>query len=382
MKTYNPPAGNVTVLYAGTDPQARVFLETHKEDMTYLGYSMDTGALLWGPTEPQTAFDYYGNDFGGNLNAQMAYGKIYSVGMAGILYCRDSHTGQLLWTYGNGGAGNTTYAGFNSGYGDYPTYVTAIANGVVYTETTEHTILNPIYKGALARAVNATDGTELWPLSSYTSGGGATTSYAVADGYNTWFNGYSNSIYVVGRGTSSTTVDAPKAGITYGSSLVLSGTVVDTSSGTKQAQQASDYPNGIPVASDASMTDWMAHVYQQKPMPTNFTGVDVSLSVIDANGNYRIIGTTTTDAKGYYTFTWNPDIPGNYLVTATFAGNNGYWPSSAETSFNVMEASPLSPQPTQNTSATDQYFLPMSIVIIVAIIAVGLATILALRKRP
>ena len=31
-------------------------------------------------------------------------------------------------------------------------------------------------------------------------------SYAMADGYNTWFNGYDNQIYVVGRGPSATTV--------------------------------------------------------------------------------------------------------------------------------------------------------------------------------
>ena len=31
-------------------------------------------------------------------------------------------------------------------------------------------------------------------------------SYAMADGYNTWFNGYDDQIYVVGRGPSDTTV--------------------------------------------------------------------------------------------------------------------------------------------------------------------------------
>ena len=69
-------------------------------------------------------------------------------------------TGDLEWTYGNGpaGSGNSTYAGFNSPFGDYPTFINAIGNGVVYMVTTEHTIETPLFKGAFARAVNATTG--------------------------------------------------------------------------------------------------------------------------------------------------------------------------------------------------------------------------------
>jgi outer membrane protein assembly factor BamB len=384
MKTYNPPAGNITVLYGGADPISRVFLEVYKEEMRYVGYNLDTGEKIWGPVEPQTTFDYYGNDFGGNLVAEMAYGNLYSSGFAGILYCRDAKTGELLWTYGNGGEGNSTYAGFNSGYGDYPTYITAIANGVVYTETTEHTILNPIFKGSLARAINATDGTEIWTLSSYTGGGGSGTSYAVADGFATWFNGYDNSIYVVGRGSSATTVEAPSVGITFGNSLIIRGTVLDTSSGTQQGERVAKFPNGVPVSSDASMMEWMAYVYQQKPIPTDFTGVTVNIDVVDSNGNYRQIGSAETDQNGYYTLTWKPDIPGDYQVYAQFEGNNGYWPSHAVTSFTVDEAA-STPVPTEQTNVTsmaDTYLLPGIIAIIIAIVLVGAVIILMLRKRP
>ena len=383
MKTYNPPPNNITVLFGGVDPQSRVFLEVYKEEMRYIGYSMDTGQKIWGPVEPQTAFDYYGNDFGGNLVAQLAYGKLYSVGMAGILYCRDAKTGELLWTYGNGGSGNSTYAGFNGGYGTYPTYIAAIGNGVIYTQTTEHTILNPIFKGCLARAINATDGTELWTLSSYTGGGGSTTSYAIADGFATWFNGYDNSIYVVGRGPSETTIEGPKAGQIFGNSVVLSGTVLDSSTGTEQIQQTSKYPNGVPVSSDASMAEWMAYVYQQKPIPTNFTGVQVQLYVVDSNGNYRQIGTAQTDENGYYTQTWKPDIPGDFKVYALFAGSNSYWPSKAVTSFTV-ESEGSTPVPTQASiqqTAVETYLLPGIIAIIITIIAVGAILLMAIKKR-
>jgi outer membrane protein assembly factor BamB len=119
MKTYNPAPNNVTVLFGGMDQTSRVFLEVYKEEMRYVGYSMDTGEKIWGPVEPQTTFDYYGNDFGGNLVAELAYGKLYSVGFAGILYCRDAKTGELLG-YGNGGR-QYHLCCFNGGYGDYPT---------------------------------------------------------------------------------------------------------------------------------------------------------------------------------------------------------------------------------------------------------------------
>jgi len=382
-KTLQPPAGNVTVFWAGADPVSRIFVESHKETSKWVAYSLDTGDTLWGPIGNERALDYYGNDFGGVPCAQLAYGNLYYSGFGGVVYCYDSKTGDLKWTYGNGGTGNSTNSGAYTGYGVYPTFITAIGNGVIYTETTEHTILNPIYKGALARAINATDGTEIWTLSAYTGGGGGSTSYAIADGFATFFNGYDNQIYVVGRGPSTTTVDAPKAGITLGNSLVISGTVMDVSVGTQQKQQKADFAKGVPVASDASMKDWMGYVYQQKPLPTDFAGVSVQLIVLDSNNNYRSIGTATTDSYGAFTLTWKPDIPGDYKVYARFAGTNGYWPSSAVTSFTVDQAAPtLAPTEAPPQSLADQYFVPAIAGLFVVIIVVGLVIILVLRKRP
>ena len=77
----------------------------------------------------------------------------------------------------------------------------------------------------------------------------------------------------------------------------------------------------------------------------NTTGVPVTISVIDANGNYRTIGTTTTDASGTFAFNWTPDIPGDYTVIATFAGTEAYYGSSAETHF-YASASAATPAPT------------------------------------
>jgi hypothetical protein len=343
---------------------------------------LDTGEKLWGPTESQaalSAFDYYGNQFSGHMLAEIAYDNFYSVGFAGILYCYDIKTGELKWTYGNGGPGNSTNSGFALPYGHYPTMMTAIGNGVIYMETTEHTITNPIYKGALARAVNATDGTEIWTLSAYTGGGRSMSAYAIADGYATWFNGYDNQIYVVGRGPSATTVTAsPKVSV-HGDSVLVEGTVIDTAAGTKQDEQAARFPNGVPAVSDENMTAWMEYVYQQKPRPTDVTGVEVVLNVLDPNNNYYEVGRTTSDANGMFKLMFTPEVPGEYSVFATFEGSEGYWPSFAETTIGVEEAPAATPEPTPMPAPmTDTYVLGTGIAIIVAI---AVAVVLILRKR-
>jgi hypothetical protein len=328
-------------------------------------------------------FDYYGSPSAGTITDQLAYGKLYSSGYGGVLYCYDLTTGNIIWTYGNGGPGNSTYAGLNTPYGDYPTFINAVGNGVLYLVATEHTITDPIWKGALARAVNATTGQEIWTLSSFTAEFGA-WSYAIADGYATWFNGYDDSVYSVGQGPSATTVTAPDVASSFDAPVVIKGTVMDISAGTKQNEQATDFPNGVPCASDASMSAWMSYVYQQQALPTNFTGVPVTISVHDSNGNYYPIGTTTTDESGSYSITWTPTIAGNFTVIATFGGTNGYWPSSAETSFTVMSAAPTaSPYPTVSLSATGTDIAEAAIGIIVAIVVVGIILVmLMLRKRP
>jgi hypothetical protein len=383
-ETLSPPSGNITVLEAGIDPVNRVFVEDYRETQQYVGYSLDTGKQLWGPTTPQVSLDYYGSLGSGSLANAFAYGKMYSSAYGGIVYCYDTKTGDILWTYGNGGAGNSTNSGLETPFGHYPTFINAIGNDVVYTVTTEHTVETPIFKGAVASAINATTGELIWSLSDYTGEFGS-FSYAAADGYSTWFNGYDAQIYVVGRGPSATTVTAPNIGVTTATPVVIRGTVTDVSAGTKQNEQAADFPNGVPCASDASMSAWMSYVYQQQPEPTDFTGVPVTVSVTDSNHNHYVIGTATTDESGFYTLTWTPIISGNYTVYANFAGTNGYWPSSAETSFYAGTPPPTaSPYPTPVTglASTGTVELGIAAVIIVIVIIGIVLAVLTLRKRP
>jgi hypothetical protein len=272
-------------------------------------------------------------------------------------------------------------------YGVYPTFIQSIANGVVYLATDEHTITNPIYKGATLEAINATTGQEIVGtiLSAYPSEWAYSGSaFVVADGYLTFFNGYDGQIYSLGRGPSATTVSAPSVGVTTATPIMITGTVMDTSAGTQQSEQKADFPHGVPVCSDASMKDWMGYVYQQQAEPTNFTGVPVPISVLDSNGNHYVIGTARTDESGTYSLTWTPDIPGNFTVYANFAGTNGYWPSSAEAHF-YAGTPPPTPAPTASppTGLASTGSLELGIVaVIIVIVIIGAAIMLMLRKRP
>jgi hypothetical protein len=129
----------------------------------------------------------------------------------------------------------------------------------------------------------------------------------------------------------------------------------------------------------------MEYVYMQKPMPTNVTGVPVTISVLDSNGNFRQIGTATTDSSGMFTYAWAPDISGSYTVTATFAGSNSYWPSSSETSFyaSAAAATPApAATPVSNTVNASDLMTYMVASVIAIVIAIAIATVLILRKRP
>ncbi|MGA2524824.1 MAG: hypothetical protein ABSF65_11830, partial [Candidatus Bathyarchaeia archaeon] len=113
--------------------------------------------------------------------------------------------------------------------------------------------------------------------------------------------------------------------------------------------------------------------------------VKVQLAVLDSNGNHYPIGYATTDESGTYSLTWTPNITGNYTVYASFAGTNGYWPSSAET--HVYAGSPAAttaPTATPLTGLSTQSALEYGVaaIIIVIIIIGAVLAILVTRKRP
>jgi len=375
---YYPPApNNVTRTLIAISAEAGTFVAMDKETMTLIGYSLTNGNEVWTTTSDLQAWDTLRDV------ALSAYGNLYRAGHDGILYCYDMSDGNLLWTYGNGGEGNSTYAGLSTSYGHYPIFVDVIADGKVYLGTTEHSPDSPWYKDAQYRCINATTGEEIWTLRGWGSGMYVGQTDIVADGFFVYLNCYDMQIYCVGKGPSQMTIDAPAAGLTLGQSVVIRVTVTDIAAGTKQDEQSARFPNGVPAVSDASQGKWMDYVYMQKPRPTDVTGVPVVMSVVDANGNYREIGAVTSDADGFYSLNWTPDIEGKYTVYASFAGSESYWASHAVTAFSV-DAAPVTPtpQPTQQPSMADLYFVPAIAGLFVFVAIIGALIIIVLRKRP
>jgi hypothetical protein len=302
---------------------------------------------------------------------QIAYGKFFSMGYSGHVLCYDLYNGTLLWTYA---------APTRAEILDYYTLMQGvIADGKQYLGTYEHTPDTPLYKGNRVRCLNATTGEEIWSMLGYAG----MQTMAIADGTLIYWNAYDGQVYTVGKGPSAVTVTAgPKVSV-HGDSVLVEGTVIDISAGTTQDEQAARFPYGVPAVSDESMSEWMQYVYMQKPKPTNVTGVEVVLSVLDPNNNYYEVGRTTSDANGLFSCAFTPEVPGKYTVIATFEGSESYWQSHAETALYVEEAPAATPEPTPTpASVADMYFLPVSIGMIIAIVIVlALLVLLLLRKR-
>jgi hypothetical protein len=350
-------------------------------DVSYevVAFDVRTGTKVWDSTlqgknnaAPNT-YDLF------SLKPYFGNGILYWEGLGGDLWAQNVKDGKLVWYT------NTTELigdpGIETPYDIWPLWVfssSCLSNDVAYFAI-GHEYNPPLFHGAQLLAINATNGKLIWSELDT-----SVTSSEISYGILLSLNAYDNQVYAFGKGPSATTVSAPNIGATTATPITITGTVTDVSAGTKQSAVAANFPNGLPCVSDASMSHWMEYVYQQQQKPTNVTGVPVTLSVLDSNGNFRSIGTTTTNAMGTYGLTWTPDISGYYNVIATFEGTEGYYPSSAATYFYASEPAPTaSPGPQIAQPPTEMYFTISTLAIIIAIAIVGaILALLLLRKRP
>jgi outer membrane protein assembly factor BamB len=347
-----------------------VYTQYERQTMSFTAYSTKTGEKLW-TTEPQgNSLDYYASFSHG----VMAYGKLYDWTYGGEVYCYDLTTGKTVWSWSTGSTGLDTPYGVNT-FWPFGQGEATIADGVFYVAS-GHNYGPPLYKNAKIYAINATTGEEIWDFLNFAT----MSSLPVVDGYMLSFNMYDNQIYAYGKGLTQTTVaTAPYAN--SNSKILITGTVTDQSPG----QTCLGIPAaGTPAISDDSMSAWMAYLYEQSPKPTNATGVPVTLTAIDPNGNYQTIGTTTSDANGQFSYTYTPPVPGAYKITASFAGSNSYFSSTAQTTMGFEEAAataaPTTTAPVQ--SVADTYFIP-AIVAILIVVVIGFALLyLTIKKRP
>jgi hypothetical protein len=385
----NPDLGSFTQRIGPVDGTTRVFTMQVGETFQWLGYSLDSGELLWGPTTTvfNSGYQYFGSGLGIGQCAVGAYGNFYVQGYGGEIWCYNTVNGELLWRFGSGGEGNSTNDGINSPWGLLPTMISAIADGKVYLYSQQHGngAQSPYYKGERIWVLNATTGEQIWTtfFMGENNGGAGYPEGLIADGEYVNYNMYDNQIYAFGKGPSQTTVTAPSVGISTATPITISGTVTDISAGTKQSQQAARFPNGVPAMSDTDQSVWMEYVYMQKAKPDHATGVPVTIYVIDANHNYRSIGETATDSSGTFAVTWTPDIMGDYTVIASFAGSESYWPSSATAHFYASDAPTPAPTagPQTNAATTADLLMYLAVGVIAIIIAIAIVGALILRKH-
>jgi hypothetical protein len=206
----------------------------------------------------------------------------------------------------------------------------------------------------------------------------------VAEGCLLFYNYYDNQLYVVGKGPSQTTVTASPKVTVQGSSIVVEGNVIDIAAGTKQDEQAARFPNGVPAVSDESMSGWMEYVYQQKPFPEDFVGVDVFVKIQDPNGDWHS-AYVTTDRNGMFSYSWTPTVAGDYCVSAMFEGSESYYESQATTVFTVDSAPEnVEPQTTDLTGLEDSVSSLMTyvlVILVIVIIALLIAIYSLLKKQ-
>jgi outer membrane protein assembly factor BamB len=346
-----------------------MWFEFDHENLVWSGYNANTGQKLW-TSDPYNSppWAYFVN-----YRPVIAYGNLYASDFGGQVHAYDITTGKQVWQFSTGSSG------YSTPYGIWPlVHVEAVAGGEVFLSG-GHTYSPPLFLGAQLYVLNATTGDKVWSISSFDDSNAA--SAAIADGIFVKPNAYDNQLYAYGQGQTATTVTAPDVAVPEGTPVVIRGTVTDQSAG----QTCLGIPaKGTAAISDDSMTAWMEYLYMQQSCPNNATGVPVSINVLDSNGNYRQIGTATSDASGMFTYTWTPDIPGDFTIIAIFAGSQSYYSSSAESSFHVIPAAaPTSTVVVQtNYATTSDLMMYVGVAAVGIIIAIAIATILLLRKRP
>jgi outer membrane protein assembly factor BamB len=342
-----------------------------KETRMLYGFSLETGDFLWASAEPEDYLNIYGKD------TKIAYGKVFSTGVSGIVYCYDAQTGELLWKY-YASDPYTEILWANQWW----MAIQFIADGKLYLGHEEHSPIDPRPRGAPYICLNATTGEEIFRSEGLFRQNHWGGSSILGDSIIATMDSYDQRVYGIGKGPSATTVSAPDDTQPLGIPVLVKGTVTDVSPGTEEYALTARFPNGVPAVSDANMSDWMLYVYKQFERPASVMGVEVIVSVVDPNNNVYEVGRTTSDSSGAYGLAFDPEVPGKYTIIASFDGSGAYYGSFAETFINVEEAPAGTPEPTPTSvSAADLYLVPGIVGIIVAIIVVGAILMLMLRKR-
>jgi len=368
-------------------------------------WNLDDGTFAWKSDELEYPWGDFGaysiSSFGGMFFDQSYHG----------LYAINWTNGDVVWNFLD------PTIPYESPFGVSPLFVRGvqIVDGKMYIANGEHSPTEPLMRSWRLYCLDIYSGEELWSI----GGGGAAG--AISDGYLTFDSRYDGYMYVFGKGKSETTVSAPQTAVPLGTPMMITGSVLDMS----PAQP------GTPCVSKESMATQMEYLHMQAPIDgiwhnETITGVPVTFTAVDSDGNWIDIGTVTT--SGYYgTFglAWTPSEEGTYEIIASFEGDDSYGSSGASTFVTVgpapaaavpiepeptepeptepvpTEPEPTEPQPTEPeptepeptepaptepepTEPTEAPFITTEVAIIAAVVIasiIGIASFWALRKR-
>jgi outer membrane protein assembly factor BamB len=384
-----------------------VIVKTHNAMQTMAGYSYTTGEFLWKnnatvlnndvqpqgiATSPSGPYIMHGAAYQGFVaydvktgqeiwrtkSGELAWGMlpaytfVYHDGVHfmgsydGHVYAYDTDNGEEVW--------QSDYTGeeWETIYGNQPFCGGAVgADGKLYYSSATTYSMMPRIRFQTTVCIDEYTGDFIWKLPI------GITPKAIADGYLVGMDADNQIEYCIGKGKTETTVSIQNDVVAAGSSVLITGTVMDMSPGA---------PN-TPAVSDEDMSEWMDYLYGQNatllnnpPMPD---GVAVTLDAIDPSGDFVHIGDVTSDFSGMFKIMWTPDEEGEYTIIAGFGGTESYWSSYATTALGVGPAS--SPAvPVEPEEPTEAPFITSEVAIIaaVAVVAViGIVAYWALRRR-
>jgi outer membrane protein assembly factor BamB len=368
------------VNWVGASFEDRVVVLWAKETRETFGFSLETGDYLWGPTPRQYYLDALDDTY--HESHAIAYGKLYSASVGGVVYCYDIKNGTLLWTYEV--ADPYTEFLFSNNWWIKPTFVT---DGKIYVGHLEHSPIDPRPRGGPFVCLNATDGNVIWRangLFRQTRWGGRAI---IGDSIIATMDTYDQRVYAIGKGPSETIVTAPDITQPLGTPILIKGTIMDVSPGTEDTALQLRFPNGVPAISDEDMSEWMLYVYKQFEIPADATGVEVVFNWVDSEGEWHDLDRTTTDMSGSFSYLWTPPAEGKYTIVATFTGSEGYYASYAQTAVAVGPAEEINLEPVESSveslessvSNLTTYILAVLVLVVIAL-AIAVYSLLKSRK--